>query len=401
MAGEVGCWAIAGILFSPIAALAGAEEGAQAAPVQNAPRTELARRAADRFEKALVALDPLKGSSAQPEKWKEFVASGDAVRELGPEVVPHLGRLMRHQASQVRFWTICEIRYVKTGREGAVPALIEAMDDPDAAVRSQAAWSLGEMGPAGRAGYPRLVRAFRDPDDTVRSAASYAITRLGPPEEELSQLLGSLDHADPVVRRSAADALGMAGPRAASALPALQRLSDDNDVGVRSTAFRAVRMIRGQGFSLGRWVREESTPLHSFERYKGSYRLELVRQENGRFTCAVRRDDRVLYRWETHVQGAPFVIDGDTLYESRFSEGATGCSVVSVDLKDGRIRWQTGLVGVGPVSHSKYTNSGINMTLDGGALRIDGREDAGGYTEFLDLSTGKTLANFPVPDRGR
>jgi hypothetical protein len=40
---------------------------------------------------------------------------------------------------------------------GAVPDLIEALDDPEAGVVRKAVWALGEIGPGAEAAVPKLI----------------------------------------------------------------------------------------------------------------------------------------------------------------------------------------------------------------------------------------------------
>jgi HEAT repeat protein len=70
----------------------------------------------------------------------------------------------------------------------AVPALIEALDDPVAAVRYPVAVALREIGPAAAAAVPALRRALNDSSDDVAAMARKALIAItgedpGPPED--------------------------------------------------------------------------------------------------------------------------------------------------------------------------------------------------------------------------
>ena len=54
------------------------------------------------------------------------------------------------------------------------------------------------------------------------------------------KLIERLSYDDPVTRRNAAGALRLHGDRAIAAIPALQRLLDDENKGVRQEAQRAL-----------------------------------------------------------------------------------------------------------------------------------------------------------------
>jgi HEAT repeat protein len=56
--------------------------------------------------------------------------------------------------------------------------LIEALRDPEWAVRRQTAVALGKIGPAARAAESELRRCQRDAHTLVRKAATEALTRI-------------------------------------------------------------------------------------------------------------------------------------------------------------------------------------------------------------------------------
>jgi HEAT repeat protein len=63
----------------------------------------------------------------------------------------------------------------------AVPALIESLDDPIAAVRFPVTVALAEIGPAAEAAVPRLLKVMQeDINDEVAAGAKRAIRRIKP-----------------------------------------------------------------------------------------------------------------------------------------------------------------------------------------------------------------------------
>ena len=63
----------------------------------------------------------------------------------------------------------------------AVPALIEALDDPVAVVRFPATVALGEIGPGAAAAVPRLKQMMEEElNDEIAAAARRAIRRIQP-----------------------------------------------------------------------------------------------------------------------------------------------------------------------------------------------------------------------------
>ena len=62
----------------------------------------------------------------------------------------------------------------------AIPELTAALSDPDWAVRAEAAYALGYMGPRAWTAVPRLKRLRHDPDEHVRNAAVFALQKIAP-----------------------------------------------------------------------------------------------------------------------------------------------------------------------------------------------------------------------------
>ena len=68
----------------------------------------------------------------------------------------------------------------------AVPALIEALDDPEASVRFPVTVALGEIGPAAAAAVPRLKQMMEEEiNDEIAASARRAIRKIKP--EALSE----------------------------------------------------------------------------------------------------------------------------------------------------------------------------------------------------------------------
>ena len=76
-----------------------------------------------------------------------------------------------------------ELKQAKNGpaAKPAVTALIEALDDPDAAVRFPVTVALGEIGPDAAAAVPRLKQMmFEEINDEIAAAARRAIRHIQP-----------------------------------------------------------------------------------------------------------------------------------------------------------------------------------------------------------------------------
>ena len=84
-------------------------------------------------------------------------------------------------APSVRNAAAYEIASLGPAAVAAVPALIEALDDPDAAVRFPVTVALREIGPAAKAAVPRLQQMmFEEINDEIAAGARRAIRRIEP-----------------------------------------------------------------------------------------------------------------------------------------------------------------------------------------------------------------------------
>jgi HEAT repeat protein len=108
------------------------------------------------------------------------------------------------------------------GGPGVVRALIENLKRDQVKHRSDAARSLGVLGPDARAAVPDLIGALHDPDAEVRMAAVFTLGQIGPAAadavEPLMQLVTDYDR-DPGTAIMAIDALGRIGPAARRVVP--------------------------------------------------------------------------------------------------------------------------------------------------------------------------------------
>ncbi len=119
----------------------------------------------------------------------------------------------------------------------AVAALNRALGDELAAVRGQAAASLGGAGSAAADTADALAGLLRDADETVRCRAAEALGQIGGAPEHL---LTALDDPAAPVRAAAARGLKALGRQAAGAVPRLLELLQDRDEAVRAAAGEAV-----------------------------------------------------------------------------------------------------------------------------------------------------------------
>jgi HEAT repeat protein len=140
--------------------------------------------------------------------------------------------------------------------EPTIAALVEALKDPDEAVRLAAATALGSCAPPPASARPGLAAALRDPTPEVRRAALRAWTILDPTGQagqapDVPVLVGVLKGDDNPARADAASVLGAIGPWAAGqALPTLTRMADNHEPCLRRVAALALVKLRPDGRGL-------------------------------------------------------------------------------------------------------------------------------------------------------
>lgn len=166
------------------------------------------------------------------------------------------------------------VRSLLKDGSAAVPALIEALKNDNAAVRTQAMLVLGRMGPTAKDAFAVLEQALVDPDPQVahtaamalasidRQAAVWALEKVlhdpqdfssvwsgfqvvGP--DAVSILVDGLNHSNKTVRLNAARTLSAMGPMAADAVPTLVIALKDPDSQVRKEAVYAIRRMESCG----------------------------------------------------------------------------------------------------------------------------------------------------------
>ena len=110
-----------------------------------------------------------------PSAGKEPVADG---RKLSQWVAD-----LKGQAPQTRNAAAYEISGMGPAAAAAVPALIDALDDPEASVRFPVTVALAEIGPGAKAAVPKLKKMVDDEiNDEVAAAARRALRRIAPQE---------------------------------------------------------------------------------------------------------------------------------------------------------------------------------------------------------------------------
>jgi HEAT repeat protein len=136
--------------------------------------------------------------------------------------------------------------------KAAVPALEKLLGDEaaPAEARLTAAYALGSIGPEAVAVEPLLRKLADSADDMMATVCVWAALKIKPDDASLfdaaiPKLRHALQREQELARLEAAVALGEIGPRAATALPLLEMLAEeDPSRTVRAAAAEAVRLIR-------------------------------------------------------------------------------------------------------------------------------------------------------------
>ncbi len=187
--------------------------------------------------------------------------------ELMKDAVPDLIRLARIADTPSRGFVIEALGLI--GPEpGVVRLMTELLEDPDIAVRRNAAEALGNCGKAAESAIPELIKLYDDEenyhfrdriagylgdiglaalpalveglhheDNEIRVGVLYAIGELGSDASvTASEVIELLDDDEPRVRRAAVSTLGKIGADPDEAIPALIDAMSDTDQFVREEA---------------------------------------------------------------------------------------------------------------------------------------------------------------------
>jgi HEAT repeat protein len=133
----------------------------------------------------------------------------------------------------------------------AVPALRRLVGDAAKApgLRYSAAYALGRIGPAAKEADPDLRKLAETDDELMATVAIWAALKVAPEDKSLFEravplLRRALRGDREMVRLEAAVALGDIGPAAATAIPILELVAEDDPVkGVRNAAAEALQKI--------------------------------------------------------------------------------------------------------------------------------------------------------------
>ena len=115
-----------------------------------------------------------------PRAWAQGAAAGKEPVSDGRTLSEWVAEL-KGAAPQTRNAAAYELSGMGPAAAAAVPALIEALDDPEATVRFPVTVALGEIGPAAKAAVPKLKKMMEEEiNDEIAASARRALRRIQP-----------------------------------------------------------------------------------------------------------------------------------------------------------------------------------------------------------------------------
>ncbi len=130
------------------------------------------------------------------------------------------------------------------------PHLAKALRDDKSEVRRAAMRSIQKLGPQGAIFVPDII-LLAENKDNLRSVERMLrrFERAGPDVRSVPELVKQLEHDQDTVRLLAIKFLGLAGPSAKDAIPALERMREDPSAEVRKQALAASEQIKSHSGS--------------------------------------------------------------------------------------------------------------------------------------------------------
>jgi HEAT repeat protein len=179
--------------------------------------------------------------------------SKEAMKKIGPPTGSDVAAMMevfadKKAPKQMRGAAALTLALIGNDARATVPALEEALNESDPAVRvsaAQALWVL--VGRQAEGLTAVLIAGLKDFDPTVRAQAAQALIAMrGEAKDAAGALEVALGDADTLVRLRAAVALGNIGPAAKAQVPKLVDTLRDKDYKVRIYAALALWVIARQ-----------------------------------------------------------------------------------------------------------------------------------------------------------
>ena len=164
----------------------------------------------------------------------QAVEGANVFYHVGTNSLPFAIALLKHESSTVRqaaAWGLSSLRRMSPAATAAIPALTQALDDPDRMVRFNACISLREMGADASNAVPALTRLVANSgtgpqtnDFYVRAVAAVALGKIGPAAgSAVPALKGCLQESNTYLHGQAAVAIWRISADVDTALPVILR----------------------------------------------------------------------------------------------------------------------------------------------------------------------------------
>ena len=172
---------------------------------------------------------------------------------MGKAAQPALARLIAlvgAEQVEVREAAALSLGSLELDAEVVRPALARALRDGKPEVRRAAMRSIQRFGPQGAIFIPDII-LLAEKKENLRSVERMLrrFERAGPDVRSLPELVKQLEHNQDAVRLLAIKFLGLAGPSARDAIPALERMREDPSAEVRKQAQAASDRIKSKAES--------------------------------------------------------------------------------------------------------------------------------------------------------
>jgi HEAT repeat protein len=200
-----------------------------------------------RASSALPALQELLRDDRQAVK----AAAGKAIKQIADSASPQLAIINDPKSDKdARKSAMWELSQIGAVTEEVIPALVHALRDPDADVRSDAACAMKYINyidpSAAKEAANALMAALSDESEPVAATAAEALGRFGP--ATVPKLIVAMQNDNSAVRIHAASAIYWMEQPAKEAAPDLLRLLDDQVPAVRQSAARALEHMGKEAF---------------------------------------------------------------------------------------------------------------------------------------------------------
>jgi HEAT repeat protein len=207
---------------------------------RNAQRCIAAAAAAGETEVVPVLVEFL---GDEPNYWPNGAGLFDGLGSAGAAAVPALVSILRGKDDKLRTEAMRALLFLGTVALPAAEAVIKRLragkqDAPFAVA------VLGNLGAAVPGGLPLILKALDATDFGTRWQAWYALKIYRPRSDiPLRPLIEKLSDTDDWVRKKAAELLGLIGPPAARAVPALRKALGHSSKPVQKAAQSALQRI--------------------------------------------------------------------------------------------------------------------------------------------------------------